>query len=57
MAEKAGFEVGKIRISERRIEVKGNEELGRLRGEMERILDMAVGQRGDAQSWEKGFGG
>ncbi|GIZ44724.1 hypothetical protein CKM354_000791500 [Cercospora kikuchii] len=57
MAEKAGFEVGKIRISERRIEVKGKEELKRLRGEMERILDMAVGQRGDAQSWERGFDG
>ncbi|PPJ59957.1 hypothetical protein CBER1_09888 [Cercospora berteroae] len=57
MAEKAGFEMGKIRISEKRIEVKGKEELGRLRGEMERILDMAMGQRGDAQSWERGFDG
>ncbi|KAM3416275.1 hypothetical protein BST61_g7881 [Cercospora zeina] len=57
LAEKAGFEVGKIRISERRIEVRGKEELVRLRGEMERILDMAVGQRGDAQSWERGFDG
>ncbi|KAF2214077.1 hypothetical protein CERZMDRAFT_90411 [Cercospora zeae-maydis SCOH1-5] len=57
LAEKAGFEIGKIRISERRIEVRGQEELARLRGEMERILDMAMGQRGDAQSWERGFDG
>ncbi|KAI5357055.1 hypothetical protein Slin15195_G052970 [Septoria linicola] len=54
LAEKAGFELGKVRVSERSILV-GGDELRRLRSEVLRILDAAKGQQGDAQSWESGF--
>lgn len=54
LAAAAQFELGKVRVMEREIVVTG-EELSRLRGEVQGILDAACGQQGDAQSWERGF--
>lgn len=54
LAEAAGFETSKVRLSEQSVVIKG-EELRKVKGDVQGILDGAFGQQGDGQSWESIF--
>lgn len=56
LAEEAHFELAKIRVSRKNVEIHG-QELLELKAQVERILDGILGQTGDGHSWERNFDG